>query len=114
MSGGQARVLTLLLVLLGLQLLLNPTFRSNLQGELLGKVPAQTTLAGFLGWGVGGLALVALADPAPMASTWIVVLFIITTLLTRSQNWAGALDQATKAMQTLTTAPASGGVASAK
>lgn len=100
MSSGQARVLGLLMALLGLQVLLNPTFRANLVGELQGKSPA--SIAGYLGWGAGALVLVGLADPAPMAATWIVTIFIVITLLTHAQGWAGALTSATAAMQSLT------------
>ncbi|HEY7975735.1 MAG TPA: hypothetical protein VID72_10355 [Ktedonobacterales bacterium] len=107
MSDGQTRVLVLLLTLFGIETLFNPTFRGNLIAGASGKLPSQTMLAGFLGWSVGGVALVALAAPAPKAATWIVVIFIALALLTHPQLYASALGKATAAMQQLTTAPAS-------
>lgn len=106
MTPGQTRVLVLLGVLLGIQTLFNPTFRGNLAAGAEGKLPPQTMLAGYLGWGVGAVALVALAAPAPRAATYIVLAFILLALLTHPQGYAAALGKATAAMQQLTTVPA--------
>lgn len=106
MSDGQTRVLVLLLVLFGIEVTFNPTFRGNLAAGASGNLPPQTMLAGFLGWSVGGIALVALAAPAPKAATYIVLAFILMALLTHPQAYSAALGKATAAAQTLTTAPA--------
>lgn len=106
MSDGQTRVLVLLLVLFGIETAFNPTFRGNLAAGAKGDLPPQTMLAGFLGWSVGGVALVALAAPAPKAATWIVVIFIALALLTHPQGYSAALGKATAAMQQLTRTPA--------
>ena len=107
MSDGQTRVLVLLLTLFGIEALFNPTFRSNLVAGASGKLPPQTMLAGYLGWTIGGVALVALAAPAPRVATYIVLAFILMALLTHPDTYAAALGKATAAMQQLTTAPAS-------
>ena len=109
MSDGQTRVLVLLLTLFGIEAAFNPTFRGNLVAGASGKLPPQTMLAGYLGWSVGGVALVALAAPAPKAATWIVLIFIALALLTHPDTYSAALGKATAAMQQLTTAPASAG-----
>ena len=107
MSDGQTRVLVLLLVLFGLETLFNPTFRGNLAAGATGNLPPQTMLAGFLGWSVGGIALVALAAPAPRAATYITLAFILMALLTHPQAYSAALGNLTAGMKTLTTVPAS-------
>lgn len=106
MSDGQTRVLVLLLALLGIQIVFNPTFRGNLVAGAEGKLAPQTMLAGYLGWAVGGIALVALAAPAPKAATYIVVAFIVMALLLHPQAYASALGKTTAAIQQLTTVPA--------
>ena len=105
MSDGQTRVLVLLLALFGIEALFNPTFRSNLVAGASGKLPPQTMLAGYLGWTIGGVALVALAAPAPRVATYIVLAFILMALLTHPDTYAAALGKATAAMQQLTSAP---------
>lgn len=106
MSDGQTRVLVLLLALFGLEAWLNPTFRHNLVAGASGNLPPQTMLAGYLGWSVGGIALVALAGPAPRAATYIVLAFILMALLMHPDAYAAALGQVTAAAQQLTTVPA--------
>lgn len=113
MSDGQTRVLVLLLVLFGIETAFNPTFRGNLVAGASGKLPPQTMLAGYLGWSVGGVALVALAAPAPKAATWIVMIFIALALLTHPDGYAALLGRATAAMTQLTSAPASSSSSSA-
>lgn len=101
MTPGQTRVLVLLGVLFGLETLLNPTFRGNLAKGATGQLAPQVFAAGALGWGVSGVALVALAAPAPRLATWVVVIFITLALLTHSQGWTGALSAANAAMAQL-------------
>lgn len=112
MSDGQTRVLVLLLALFGIEALFNPTFRSNLVAGATGKLPPHTMLAGYLGWTIGGVALVALAAPAPRVATYIVLAFILMALLTHPDTYAAALGKATAAMQQLTAAPPPAGAAS--
>ena len=108
MTTGQTRVLVLLGVLFGLETLLNPTFRGNLAKGATGQLASNVVAAGSIGWGVSGVALVALAAPAPRLATWIVVIFIALALLTHSQGWTGALSAASAAMTQLFGASATG------
>lgn len=103
MTAGQTRVLVLLMVLFGLDVTFNPTLKNNiLHGNLSGFAPA------YIGLGVGGVALVALAAPAPKVATYIVLAFILMVLIEHSAAWAGLLGQASASLQSLTgSAPAS-------
>lgn len=97
MTDGQTRVLVLLLVLFGLDISFNPTLKNNiLHGNLSGFTPA------YIGLGVGGVALVALAAPAPKAATYIVLAFIVLALIEHSGAWASMLGNATASLQQLT------------
>lgn len=107
MSDGQTRVLVLLLTLFGLQTALNPTFRANLLKGATGNLPPQTMLAGYLGWTVGAIALVALAAPAPKLATYITLAFILLVLLEHPQGYASALGKLSSTMAQLTTVPQS-------
>ena len=101
MTSGQTRVLVLLIVLLGLDVTFNPTLRANLiKGASTQDV--HTFASAYLGLGLGGVALVALAAPAPKVATYIAIAFILIVLLKHSDAWAGMLGKASANLQALT------------
>lgn len=102
MTPGQTRVLALLAALLGLQIVLNPTFRANTSSWLHGQLPSGTATAGYLGWGAAAVALVALAAPAPNLATWITVIFILMNLIEHPQGWSSALGAASSGLASIT------------
>lgn len=110
MSSGQWRVLILLAVLLGVDILVNPTARDTLTRAKSGDVSGMwsglaDSLAGgvpqMYGWGIGALALVALAAVAPDLATWIVVLFIAIVALSHAADFS----ELTTYLSSLTTIP---------
>lgn len=113
MTTGQIRVLTLLLVLLGVQAIINPNVRSVLSGHLT-KEQSQSGalgipsvyLAGYIGVGAAAVALVALAAPAPRLATYIVLAFIALALIEHPDAWRQALSQATAGIGAITGRPA--------
>ena len=101
MTDGQTRVLVLLIILFGLDITFNPTLRANLvKGASTQDV--HTFASAYLGLGLGGVALVALAAPAPKVATYIALAFILMVLIQHSGAWASLLSQASANLQALT------------
>lgn len=102
MTPGQTRVLGLLAALFALHLLINPTFRGNVLDSVTFKGTSHPVLLGYAGWGGAAVALVALAEPAPNAATWIVIAFILMALIQHPQAWTSALGSVTQGLGALT------------
>lgn len=64
--------------------------------------PISAPVAAIVGYGVGGVALLALAAPAPRLATTIVVILLVSVLLVRSDSIAAILTAGTDALDTLT------------
>lgn len=61
--------------------------------------PMSAATATYIGYAVGGLALLALASPAPRLATGIVLVLILGVIFSHGAQAAGALNSATAALQ---------------
>lgn len=100
MNPGQTRVLVILLVIIGLEVAWSPAVKSVLAGQGA-SVDGQALRAAAVGYGAGGLALLALASWAPQVATWIAALFLALMLFNHSSDVVHATTVATSALGTL-------------
>lgn len=104
MNQGQARVLLLLLLLLGLESIKQPAvhvFMANVRASVTGNVQAAANSQSttplsinpktMLYWLFAALALLALAGPAPDVATGLVLLLILAVLLSDATVYADLL-----------------------
>lgn len=108
MTSGQARVLVLLLVLLGFEAIKQPAVKqvlidayNGVNGNLNAKAggsaaqPLTIDFKQMVYWGVGALALIALAGPAPDIATWLVVLLLMLVVLSDVETFTNLLKPPT-------------------
>ncbi len=109
MNGGQSRVLILLLILFGFESMKQPAVKAalanfinvisgNLNAKASGQAvaPLNVNFKQIAYYGVGGLALIALAGPAPDVATWLVVLLLMLVVLSDVNLYTNLLKPPTK------------------
>ena len=123
MTAGQTRVLVLMLVIIGCEAFFSQPFRDALSGKTAplttamfvpGPAGLPPVAAAMAAYGIGGVAMVALAGVAPGLATGLAVVFLIGVLLGHAPEVAGLAQAATAGITTLhngaqTNAPATGG-----
>ena len=97
MNPGQTRVLVLLLIIMGLEIAWSEPLKAALAGGQ-GNLTAHELRAAAVGYGAGGLALLALGAWAPNVATWIAVLFLVLMLFNHANDVAHATGVATNAL----------------
>lgn len=103
MTGGQWRVLAILLAIVGIEIVASPNTRKFFVDLTSGKNPTQDiTGAGSaaIGYALAGIALLAIAAFNDGLATGISVLFLVIVLINRGDVIGPALQQATNALMT--------------
>lgn len=98
MTPGQTRVLVLLLVLLSLEIFLNPGTGQQISDLVSGRQSGQIASGAFMafaGYTAGAFALLALAAVADGIATGIVLLLILLVVLSHSSQVVGLIQGAT-------------------
>lgn len=104
MNPGQSRVTILLLILLAFEAVKQPPIKAaianlvnGVSGNLNAKAsggatqPLQVNFKQMAYWGVGALALIALAGPAPDVATWLVIILLMLVVLSDVNLFTGLL-----------------------
>lgn len=112
MSKGQWTVLSILLAIAGIEALFSPTTAGLIKGTLSGqgpidpKKPIADQLAapatGLIGFSLGVLLLLWLADAYPSIATGIALLLLVIVLLRYGNELGAFLNIASSAVTTLT------------
>ena len=109
MTPGQTRLTLLLLVLLAFEAYKQPPVKAAIanlingaSGNLNAKASGQTAqplnvdFKQMAYWGVGALALIALAGPAPDVATWLVIILLMLVVLSDVNLFTGLLAMPAK------------------
>lgn len=111
MSKGQWTVLTILLIIAGIEALFSPTTAGLLKGTISGQGPIDPNkpiadqlaapATGLIGFTLGVLVLLWVADAFPGIATGIASLLLVIVLLRYSSQLGGFLNVASSAVTTL-------------
>lgn len=104
MSDGQWRVLAIILAILGIEVFASPKTRQFFTDLAQGKNPLnelQGAPAALWGYGLGAMALVAIAAFSDGLATGLALLFLVIVLINRGDVIGPALQNGTNALMQL-------------